>query len=326
MSGTENTFLTSQTKHKSNFEQKYLERFGGTNECPECLPQLSPQLVQKKQEMEKTNAELDDARIKFEAWKTNFQRKKKELDEKQKILDIQKENLRSFTEHHNHEIEKAHKKEEVEKNKIVELKAELQRLNDQENDLEKENESLKERLGKLQPCADYLQAVVEKSSFYETVESLLNRYETLSTTRSEYVEKLLGIMQNFGSDEDKLNAELMNRRDKLLERTMQLNRSKQHTEMIKKDNQNKMTQMYKKISRSELKSVEIAEIKSAIKTIFSRAYDKSITNAQKASVGPNPTLQEMILFIRNRFKDLQGILNDPQIEYSDPSQAPPHMT
>ena len=130
-------------------------------------------------------------------------------------------------------------------------------------------------------------------------------------------------MQNFGKDEDRLNAELMDRRNKLLERTMQLNRSKQHTAMIKKDNQLKKAQMYKKISRSELKSVEIAEIKSAIRTIFSRAYDKSITNAQKASVGPNPTLQDMILFIRNRFKDLQGILSDPQIEYADPVPLPP---
>ena len=85
----------------------------------------------------------------------------------------------------------------------------------------------------------------------------------------------------------------------------------------------KKAEKYKKISISKHKSVEIAEIKSEIRTIFSRAYDKSITNAQKASVGPNPTLQDMILFIRNRFKDLQGILSDPQIEYADPVPLPP---
>ena len=317
----DNTFLTRQKKRKSNFEKKYIERFGGTNEYSQGLPALSPQIMEKKQEMEETNHDLEDARNKFEAWKTNFGRKKREIEEKQRALDAQKENLKIFTEHHNIEIEKAKKKEQDEKQKIVEMQARLSELTKTEEELLAKNEDLKQKVEKLQPFAEYMQDVVDKTHYFENVESILNRFETLTTTRAEYVGKFQKVMDEYGTDEEAMNKQLNERKAALLGKELQLNRSKQEVNAIKQQNQYQKSTMVKDMQRLDQKNTELAEIKSAIRTIFQRALDKSITNAQRASVGANPTLEEMIEFIRNRYHDLSGILNDPDKEYAP--VAPP---
>ena len=312
----DNTFFTRQKKHKSNFEKKYIERFGGTNEYPQGLPSLSPRIMEKKEEMQETNAELEEARNKFEAWKTNFGRKKREIDEKQRALDVQKENLKIFTEHHNIEIEKAKKKEQDEKQKIVEMQARYAELCKTEEELHEKNEDLKKKVDKLQPFADYMQAVVDKTHYFENVESILNRFETLTETRAEYVQKFQQVMDGYGTDEEAMSKQLTEKRAALLGKEMQLNRSKQEVSAIKQQNQYQKSTMVKDMQRLDQKNTELAEIKSAIRTIFQRALDKSITNAQRASAGTNPTLEEMIEFIRNRYHDLSGILNDPEREYA----------
>ncbi|EAX90740.1 hypothetical protein TVAG_092130 [Trichomonas vaginalis G3] len=315
MSDMDHTFLTRQTKQKSSFEQKYLERFGGTSENSLALPSLSPQLIKKKQEMEKTNAELEEARTKFEAWKTNFQRKKKELDEKQHTLDIQKANLRTFTEHHSGELEKARRREEEEKQRAKEIEAELEQLAVEEEELKKQNDELKAKLEQLQPCADYLQAVANKSRNFENVEAILNRHQSLAATRQEYVEKFQELMSRFGTEEQELNKELETKRALLIDRTMQLNDGLARVNQAKKLNQYNKTSLYKDIQRVEAKNTELAEIKSAIQTIYNRALEKSNQASQHSKTEKAPSIESMLQFIENRFKDLSGILNDPNIEY-----------
>lgn len=315
-SDIDRTFLTRQTKQKSSFEQKYLERFGGTSENSLALPTLSPQLIKKKQEMEKTNSELEDARQRFETWKTNFQRKKKDLDEKQHTLDIQKANLRQFSEHHAGELEKARKREQNEKQYAQQIEKELEKLVEEETELKKQNDQLREELEKLQPCADYLQAVAAKSRNFENIESILNRHQSLSITRQEYIEKFQALMSRFGTEEEKLSKDLEAKRAHLIDRTMQLNAGVARVSQAKKLNQYRKTTLYKDIQRVEAKNTELAEIKSAIQTIYNRAVEKSNQNAAlKAGHGANPTIEQMLQFIENRFNDLSGILNDPKIEY-----------
>ena len=321
----DNTFLTKQTKHKSNFEKKYIERFGGVNEYPEGLPALTPQMYEKKKEMQQTNNDLDEARTKFETWKTNFQRKQKEVDEKQRALDMQKENLKTFYEHHNIEIEKARKKEQEEKAKIKEMQEQYKKLCEDGEEIGKLNDGLKKQVEELQPFADYLQAVVDKTHYFENIESILNRYETLTTAQTEYVDKFQGVLQNFGTDGEALSRQLSEKRETLLGKTMQLARSKQNINNILAQNHIQRTNMIKEMQRLEMKNTELAEIKSAIKTIFERALEQSITNAQRASVGPEPTLEQMILFIRNRFHDLDGILSNPNKEYAPVAPPPPKI-
>ena len=309
----DNTFCTKQTKHKSNFEKKYIERFGGLDDKQQNLPALSPLMFQKKQEMGKTNVELDEARTKFEAWKTNFQRKKKEIDEKQYVLDIQKENLKTFTDHHNIEIEKARRREEEEKLISKGILENLKILTAEEEELIKQNEELKKKIEKLQPCADS----------YESVEDMLNRYETLTQTRQEYVEKFQKLHDLFGVEGKELIKELNEKNDLLIDKSMQLVKRKNQVNQIKVQNQHQKTTALNDIQKIEMEKTEVAEIKSAIRTIFKRAYEKSITNAQRASVEKEPTIKEMILFIKNMYSDLSGILSDPNVKYNQYTPPPP---
>ena len=318
-SDLDRTFLTRQTKNKSSFEQKYIERFGGTGQSNLSLPTLSPQLIKKKQEMEKTNAELEEARTKFETWKSNFQRKRKELDEKQKQLDIQKANLRTFTEHHSGELEKARKREQEEKDKAQQIQTELEKLIEEETELKQKNDELKAQLEELQPCADYLQTVAERSRNFENVEAILNRHESLATTRQEYIEKFQSLMSRYGAEEKQLSKELEAKKAQLIDRTMQLNAGMAKVNQAKKMNQYQKTILYKDIQRVEAKNTELAEIKSAIQTIYNRAVEKSNQASLRSNKnGPPPDIPHMLQFIENRFKDLSGILNDPNIEYASP--------
>ena len=316
-SNIDRTFLTRQTKNKSSFEQRYIERFTTRGESSLTGPTASPQLLKKKQEMEKTNAELEEARTKFETWKANFQRKRKELDEKQRQLDIQKMNLRTFTEHHSGELEKARKREQEEYEKARQIEEELEKLIEEEAELKKKNDELKVQLEELQPCADYLQKVAERSRNFENIEDILNRHESLATTRQEYLEKFQALMTKMGTEEKELSKELEIKKAQLIDKTMQLNAGIAKVNQAKKINQYQKTILYKDIQRVESKNTELAEIKSAIQTIYKRAVEKSNMAALK-SKGPPPDIPQMLQFIENRFKDLSGILNDPDIEYASP--------
>lgn len=322
----EPTFLTRQTKQKSSFEQSYLERFGGVTEGSVTLPTLSPQLLKKKQDMEKTNADLEDARTRFEAWKTDFQRKRKELDDKQHVLEIQKANLRSFTEHHASELEKARKREEEEKEQAKKIEADLQKLIAEEAVLREENEKLRAELEELQPCADYLQAVTERSRNFENIESILNRHQTLTATRQTYIEKFQELMSRFGTEEEILNKDLEMKRANLIDRTMQLNDGIARADQIKKINQYRKTALSKDIQRAEGKNAELAQIKSAIQALYNRAVEKSNQIAAKASRANDLSIEQMLQFIENRFNDLNGILNDPRIEYIATTPSEPQTT
>ena len=322
MNDIDNTFLTRQNKQKSSFEQKYIERFGGTKENSLTSPSMSPQLLKKKQEMEHTNSQLEEARTKFESWKTTFQRKKKELDEKQHTLDLQKSNLKTFTEHHNGELEKAKKKESDEKELAKKIEQELISLTEEEEILRKQNEDLKQELEELQPCADYLQAVADKSRSFNRIEDILNRHQSLAATRQEYIEKFQNLMLRFGSDEKNLNQELEKKKMLLIDRTMKLNEGIFKNQQAKKTNQYKKTTLVKDIQRIETKKSELAEIKSAIQTIYNRAVEKSSQIASKTTKpSSTPTIELMLQFIENRFNDLDGILSDPKAEYISPSNT-----
>jgi len=322
MTELDKTFLTRQSKQKSSFEQKYLERFGGTKENILGATVISPQLIKKKQEMEKTNSDLEEARTKFESWKTNFQRKKKELEEKQSTLDIQKANLKTFTEHHNGELEKAKKRESDERDHAKKIEMELQVLIEEEQALREQNRILKDELDKLAPCAEYLQAVADKSGTFENVEGILNRHQSLAATRSEYIEKFQKLMTRFGSEEESLSQELEKKKMYLIDRTMRLNESVAKYNQSKKTNQYRKTTLVKDVQRIEAKKIELAEIKSAIHNIYNRALEKSQqTSSTAARPATATTIEGMLQFIENRFNDLDGILSDPKVEYITPGNT-----
>lgn len=321
------TFLTRPHKQRSLFEQKYLERFGNSGDKRIGLPGLSPQLVDKQREMEEANQQLEEARMKFEQWKTNFQRKRKEIEEQQQALAEQKKSLDSFTQHHIMELEKAKKREQEELEKAKEIEKELKELTDKEERLRAKNDLLTEELKDLQPCADYLQSVVEACQTFDNVEAILHRHESLSNTRSEYLKRYQELMTKYGNDEAELSKQLEVRRSHLIDSTMKYNEAISRINKTKKQNEYRNTSLVKDVQRIEEKNTELAMIKTSIKTIYNRALSKSSATADKIQKRKlDISEEEMLEYIENRFLDLKDIIKEANPSQSDARDGCDSMT
>jgi chromosome segregation ATPase len=303
---------------------KYLERFG-TGDGRVGLPGLSPQLVQKQHEMEKTNSQLEEARNKFETWKTNFQRKKKEIDEKQAQLAEQKRHLDAFTTQQMVTLEKAKKREAEEIEQARTIDAQLKTLMEEEEQLKAQNDALRTELDILQPCADYLQSVVEFCPQFDNIESILNRHQSLATTRAEYLQKYRELMERYGTDEAQLAQQLEVRRSHLIDCTMKYNEGIARVAQAKKRNEYRKTTLIKVVQRIEDKNVELSAIKTSIRTIYNRALARSTSTADHIQRAKGAVLTEeaMLEYIENRFNDLKDIIEDKKVVYIQ--NSPDHV-
>lgn len=245
-----------------------------------------------------------------------------ECDEKQKALDEQKQNLDKFSKHHTRELEKAKKREADEIEFAERLEKELAELTEVEKQLDEKNEKLRDELEELQPYADYLQSVVEFSPQFESIEMILDRQQSLVQTRNEYVEKYQTLLQRYGTEEEQLGAELEKQKSKLIGHTMLLNEGKAKAIQTEKLNQYNKTTLFKDVQRIEDKKRELVQIKTAIKTIYNRAVEKSVGHvARTAKSNKNTNEEGMLKFIENRFNDLYDILHDPHVKHvQNPAQ------
>lgn len=307
------TFLTRQRENRSTFEKKYLEKFGNTGDKRIGLPGLSPQLVDKQREMEETNNQLEEARNKFEQWKTNFQSKRQEIEKKQQDLAEQKKKLDAFSQHQNQELEKAKTRRKDEIKEANEIEIQLRQLSETEEQKRALNEQLKAELEQLQPCADYLQSVVESCTSFDNIDAILHRYETLSETRSIFLGQYQELMSTFGNDEVQLQKKLEFHRSKLIDATMKFNEAIAKINQTKKKNEYNKTSLIKDVQRIEDKKTELAAIKTSIKTIYNRALNKSSTTIDQIQKKKGDVSEEVMLeYIKNRFKDLKDIISEHQ--------------
>jgi septal ring factor EnvC (AmiA/AmiB activator) len=321
------TFFTRpRGKQKSSFEMKYLERFGTGADGHAGLPGVSPQLLEKQREMEQTNAQLEEARNKFETWRTNFQRKKKEIDEKQQQLAEQKRHLDAFTTQQMAALEKAKRREAEEVEQARAIDAQLRTLMEEEEQLRAQNDRLRGELDALQPCADYLQSVVEASPAFDNIDAILNRYQSLAATRAEYLAKYQALMARYGTDEQQLAQQLEVRRSHLIDCTMKYNEGIARVAQARKQNEYRRTTLMKDVQRIEDKNVELAAIKTSIRTIYSRALARSTTTADQVQRARGGEIGEeaMLEYIENRFNDLKDIIEDKKVVYvQQQPDAPP---
>ena len=307
------TFLTRQRELCTTFERKYLARFGTSGDKRIGLPGLSPQLVDKQKEMEATNNKLEEARNKFEQWKSNFQSKRQEIEKKQQALAEQKKNLDNFAQHQNQELEKAKARRKLELKEAAEIDAQLKQLTETEEQKRTLNDQLKKELEELQPCADYLQSVVESCTSFDNIDAILHRYEILSETRRIYLQKYQQLMSTFGNDEVILQKQLDIRKSYLLDSTMKYNDAIAKINQIKKENEYNKTILIKDVQRIDEKKTELAMIKTSIKAIYSRALNKSSATVDQIQRKKGDVSEEAMLeYIKNRYKDLKDIIYERQ--------------
>ncbi|KAH0789801.1 DnaJ domain containing protein [Histomonas meleagridis] len=291
------------------------------------LPGLSPQLVDKQHQMEATDQELENARAKYEQWKINSQSKRLEIEKKQQDLAEQKKILDAFTQHHIQEIEKARKRENEENEQSKSIMQELKKLSEEEEKLRTKNDSLKAELQSLQPCADYLQSVVDSCQSFDSIESILNRYDSLSSTRAEFLQKYQNLMATYGADESNLTKQLETKRLDLINKTMRYNEGITKISQMRKMSEYEKATLIKDIQRIEDKNTEIAAIKTSIKAIFGRALQHSSgAFAQQLRKKGDVPLEQMLEYIENRFNDLKSIINDKDVVYvANANPQPQHQ-
>lgn len=305
------TFLTQQRQNITTFEKKYLQRIGNTGDKRIGLPGLSPQLVDKQKEMEQTNKQLEEARNKYEQWKTNFQSKRVEIEKKQQALAEQKKDLDNFAQHQNQELEKTKTRRKDEIKEANEIEIQLRQLSETEEQKRALNEQLKAELEELQPCADYLQSVVESCTSFDNIDAILHRYETLAETRSIYLDQYQQLMSTFGNDHILLQKQLEFHKSKLIDSTMKYNEAISQIEQIKKINEYNKTSLIKDVQRIDDKKTELAAIKTSIKTIYNRALNKSSATVDQIQKKKGDVDEEAMLeYIKNRFKDLRDIISE----------------
>ena len=271
-------------------------------------PIITPQLKQKRMEMEATNNELEDAKNKFEQWKCDFQKKKREIEEKQHKLEMDKENLKEFTMHHNVELEKAQHKEQEMMAKIKKIQEDIKTLEKEDEELQENNNVLKAKLDELQPCADYLQSVVDFSTNFDSIESILNRFHSINLTREEYLGKYRDLLETFGTDSAKRMKLIELRKAYLIDKTKKFIDNINKLKQEKRQSEYGKLSLIKDIQRIEDKSMELAMIKTSIRSIYDRAVAKIKGSDTKNVSGDNLTEEQMLIIIRNRFTDLSDII------------------
>jgi DNA repair exonuclease SbcCD ATPase subunit len=306
----DHAFLTRTTKQRSTFERKYLERFGNGGDKRIGLPGLSPQLVDKHREMEQANTKLDDARGKFENWKTMLARKRREVDEQQDELAEQKKSLDVFTQHHIMELDKTKRREREEIAKAREIEKELKSLTEREETLRIRTDTLARELKELQPCADYLQAVVESCQAFDSIESILYRHESLSNAKQEYLELYETLMATFGTEEEQLALELEVKKSHLIDSTMKFNEKISTINQTKKINEYRNASLMKAVQRIVDKNTELCTVRSSVRTIYARALSQSSGPAAETQKKGSVTEDSMLEYVKNRFLDLRDILRD----------------
>jgi DNA repair ATPase RecN len=211
------------------------------------------------------------------------------------------------------ELEKAKKREQEELEKAREIEKELKSLTEREEKLRSRNDQLTQELEELQPCADYLQSVVESCQMFDNVEAILHRHESLSNMRSEYLAKYQELMSGYGKDEAQLQKLLEIRKSYLIDSTMKFNERLTKIKQTKKLNEYRNTTLMKDVQRIEDKNTELAAIRNSIKTIYNRALSRSSATADQIRKKQAEVSEEgMLEYIENRFHDLKEIIREAQ--------------
>jgi hypothetical protein len=181
----------------------------------------------------------------------------------------------------------------------------------------------------LQPCAEYLQSVVDSCQTFDNIEAILHRYDSLAATRAEYLERYQALMGRFGVDEQELAKLLAVRKSHVIDWTMKFNARLANIKQTKKLNEYRTANSVKDVQRVDEKNTELAAIKTSIRAIYARAVSKSSAAASEIQRKRGEISEEAMLeYVENRFLDLKDIIRDASIAFPStiPEMTPPRTS
>jgi hypothetical protein len=150
----------------------------------------------------------------------------------------------------------------------------------------------------------------------KNIESILNRHQSFSVTRAEFLKKYHEFMARFGTDEAELAQQLEIQKSHLVNSTMKYNEGVARVAQARKQNDYQRTTLIKVIQRHEEKNVELSAIKTSIRTIYNRPLAQSTTTPDQIQRVRGGEFDEEIMleYIENRFNDLKDIVEDKKVQ------------
>ena len=269
----------------------------------------TPELKLKKEEVKQTVALHTDAKEKYDNWKKQFSKTQKELQLKEEQLQERKINLQEFTQHRKAEILKMRQQIEKQKVKNEVVRERVSDLEEQSAEERRKYNKLVYQLQGLQRYTDFVQETVESSTTFDTIEQLLGHYRSLKKTRIDYLLKYQNLITKY-SEDSKTNQLMNEKRDSYkVDRELKLQKAIRTLTNMEQQSEYRKMELLKDIQRVNEKSAEVASIKSSIRDL----YKKTMSRVDKPKDVSKLTEEEMLTAIKNRFSDLNEIVQASNI-------------
>ena len=264
-------FLTEQRRVKSPFEVKYEQRTGKSIKRAVDLPDLSPQLISKRQELEAIKKKLVDTRFRDEIWNNEFEIRQKEILNKKKAYDQEAELMQQVNRTNQKEICKVKETQKTEQEKIKNYIERLEELEQREGVLSATILSLREKIDVLQPIADYLEEIVRISPEFQSCDGIVQKFNYFIDTKMEWEKKMKEAEKSIDAGVPEKNSELERLKTLKIERNHYLSQLNERIEQEKKRLEYDHIILYKDAERAVEKEALLAKLSSSISNLCSRA-------------------------------------------------------
>jgi chromosome segregation ATPase len=315
------TFITQQKRPKSTFEQRYLKIHGDNQERRIDLPGLSPALILKRQELEHRQTQLAADRLDYDRWLKEYQQRKGDIEGKMQEFGVEHEGDLIVKKRLKDEIERFQMLAEREYEHILKYEKQLQALNAKEADIKAKLAHYQRQLEILQPSAFFIEKVVGETKIFETTENIIQRYEMLNASRTEWTTELKRHLAEVGYTAGPrerlayLQAELIERRNDLRSIREEIGKLRQ---------QDRYAQVLtmKTAERAIEKEAEEAAILSSIANMCRQTLISQEREAGRdLGLEVPPTMEEQLEIVKQRFLDLQAVISDSGIGFGKQGEA-----
>ena len=305
------TFLTQQKRTRTNFEQKYLTKYGYRQEQKTNLPGLMTELVKRRQDLESMQQELSDGRVGYERWLKEYQVRKTDVEARKRQIEEEERQHMMFNKHTQEEIDKI--KEQIVKEYDLTQKytKQLGILDEKGAKLQARVAELKSELQKLQPAADFVDHAVTETKFFESPDSIVQRYEILTGARKELRTELSQFLDSSDANMTPM-ARLAHLKDLLVEKNHQYASLREDLEKLKQQARYEQTNITKAAERSIAKEADKAKIVAAIESMCTQTLlNQARESTRRVQTTMPDTIEGQLSIIEERFLDLKAITTDP---------------
>jgi hypothetical protein len=316
------TFVTQPPRAKSRFENQYLRLFGDTQERRVDLPGLSPALIQKRQELEAVQQQLASDRLNYEHWLKDHQQRKIDLEQKKTDFEQDETTRVAINDRMRGDIQKFKALAEKEYELTMKCESQLAALDGREEEIRRHVSDFLQQLEILSPSADFIEKVVSETKFFETPDAVVQRYETLTSSRNDWLSELrerLGISGGFCRPRERI----VYLQSVLVERCHELRLLSEEIARHKQEDRYQQTNVTKAAERFMEKEIEQATVYTSIENMCRQTlFHQSQEAHRDLGFAVPDSVEGQLEIVKQRFLDLRAVVADPDFPKSIEGQSP----